>query len=140
MPKRQKDHILTLLEALMAWIILWFLLFPVANLIGDYISKRLGVPSLEGFVVMDAVLSFVLLCSFFLVILLVQKRHPKFVVWFCAVAMFLYWGFESEFFWKGFNPMYPVWFEINMALNDLVAAALTIFLHNRATASKIEPL
>lgn len=129
----QKTHVWTLVVAILALFAIWILLFPVANFIAEYFSALVGVASLEEYIIVDTIVSLVILCAFFSVILLVKTTYARFVVSFCAISMFLYWGFESEFFWKGLNPMYPAWYEINMASNDLVAAALTIFVHSRVT-------
>jgi hypothetical protein len=134
MPNIQKNHILSLVVAVLSVLALWFLLFPVTGVIARYISNSIGVKDLGGYVIVDAVVSFVVLFAFFLLVLFIKKSHAAFVVLFCAVSLFLYWGFESEFFWKGLNPMYPAWYEINMALNDIVAAILAILLHKRITS------
>jgi hypothetical protein len=135
MPKIQKAHVWALVIAFLSIPVLWALLFPVSNLIAEFISVLVGAASMDDFLIVDSVVSFVVLCVFIFVVLLAKKEHARFVVWFCAVSMFLYWGFESEFFWKGLNPMYPAWYEINMALNDVVAAALAIFIQSRITRS-----
>lgn len=133
MPKIQRAHVWAVVVALLSLPVLWVLLFPVSNLIAGFISVWVGAASMGDFLIVDSIVSFVVLCVFFLVVLLAKKNYARFVVWFCAVSMFLFWGFESEFFWRGLNPMYPAWYEINMALNDLVAATLTIFLQSRIT-------
>ena len=133
MPRIQKTHVWSLAAAILSLLALWFLLFPVAGVIAQYLSGLLGVKSIGEYAVVDAAVSFAILAVLFLSVLFVKKRHAVFVVLFCAVAMFLYWGFESEFFWKGLNPMYPAWYEVNMALNDIVAAILAILLHQRIT-------
>lgn len=135
MPCIQKAHIFPFVVAVLSSLVLWYLLFPVTGLIGKYAAAALGIRTLSDYVIVDAVVSFVVLSAFFFVVLFVKKTHATFVVLFCAVSMFLYWGFESEFFWNGLNPMYPAWYEINMALNDIVAAILAIFVHNRITRS-----
>jgi hypothetical protein len=137
MPNIQKAHVWTLVVAILSLFAIWILLFPIANFIAEYFAALVGVASLDEYVIVDTVVSFVILCAFFSVILLVKTTDARFVVSFCAVSMFLYWGFESEFFWKGLNPMYPAWYEINMAFNDLIAAALTIFVQSRITRRSI---
>jgi hypothetical protein len=130
MPKIKKDHIWALVAALLSFLALWFLLYIVSNLISNLFSSFVGT-SLRDCLILDAIISFVFSFTFFFVILIAKKSHARFVVLFCAVSMFFYWGFESKVFWKGFNSTrYPAWYEINMALNDFLTAALTILLHN----------
>lgn len=122
----------TIVVTIISLPILLVLLYPVAAFICQFLGKviRLG---LRGAMIADAFVSFALLCAYFFLVLSIPRISGRFVVLFCAGFMFLFWGVESEFFWRGLNPLYPAWFEINMALNDMAAAFLVIFLKRHMT-------
>ena len=64
---------------------------------------------------------------------LVKNVKRTVVVFSGALFLFVYWGIESEAFWNGLNPMYPAWYEINMAINEIVAAILALLVTKPVT-------
>ena len=132
-PSIKKSRAWTIVAIVLSVPILLILLFPVTASICESLEKAVRLSTQNEYMMMDVIVSFVLLCAFFFGILSIPKLYGKFIVLFCAIFMFLFWGVESEFFWRGLKPLYPAWYEVNMALNDIVAALFMIFLKKRTT-------
>jgi len=113
---------------------IYIAVFPIVEIVKDIISGVGIISSFKERIVADSILTFIFLITYFSLIFRLRPHHAKYICIFCGVAMFLYWGYESSFFWNGFNPMFPVWYEVNMAINDLVAALLVIFWNNSITS------
>jgi len=130
-----KPRAWTIVAVVLSLPVLLTLLFPVAASICQFFGSILQLSSQNQYMIADAAVSFGLLCAFFFAVLSIKRIYGTFVVIFCAVFMFFFWGVESEFFWNGLNPLYPTWYEVNMALNDIVAALLMIFIKKRTTTA-----
>jgi hypothetical protein len=128
-----KSRAWTIVATVLSLPVLLTLLFPVAFFICQFFYKVIQLSSKNQYLIVDAIVSFALLCAFFFALLSITKIYGRFIVVFCAVFMFLFWGVESEFFWKGLNPLYPAWYEVNMAINDIFAALFMIFVKKRTT-------
>lgn len=130
---QSKSVLLTVLITVLSIFFLIILIFPWTNFLTTITLEILNYEGIEQQIIIDAIISFIMLCIFFLCLTLLQKVYVNFIILISAITMFLIWGVESKFFWNGLNPMYPAWFEINMAINDIVAALLVITVKKRIT-------
>jgi hypothetical protein len=137
--QKTRAYLEALVVALWSVTVLWVLVFRVSSLVARAVTDMVGATSQDAFLAADAVVSFVIFGSFFTGVVLVNRTAPRFIVWFCAAWFFVYWGVESEFFWNGLHPMYPAWYEINMATNQLVAAALAVAWHGHRRRAGTAP-
>ncbi len=118
----RKRFWLTVLAIPVTLVILWVGVFELAVLAAIFFSEQLGSGTESTRLLLDALFSFVFMLLTYYVLYLVPGINARAASVVCASAYFLFWGFESGFFFDGLNPMYPAWYEINMALNDFVAA------------------
>lgn len=107
--------------------------FILTNIITTFILDFFNNESIDILMILDAIITFTVLLLTFIVIALIKNTHKVIVVYSGALFMFCYWGIESGAFFFGLNQQYPTWFEINMAINDLAAAALSLFIVKRIT-------
>ncbi len=123
----------TLFLAMVSLLVLFILQYPVANLCTNLLMMTFGITSSNGQLLLDTAISFTFACALYFFILSVHKGHPRGIVLFCALSITLFWGIESGFFIDGLSPLYPAWYEINMGINDLLAAAFCLVLFARVT-------
>ena len=122
------------------------ILFTLLSIVATYISSiyltgilteiiliPISKPAIETIMLVDAILTFSLLLLLFSGLSLVQRVHTNIVILSGAIFMFIFWGIESDAFFNGLNPFFPARFEINMAINDIVAAIIVLFINNRST-------
>jgi hypothetical protein len=124
-----KKAMWTSLATFCSLLTLFIMLYVITPVISRLYVLLFHLKDPTAFLIVDVIISFGIDVAVFLVLLSIERIYSIFVVVFCVVFLFLFWGFESSFFWKGFNPMYPLWYEVNMALNDTVAAIVAIFTH-----------
>lgn len=124
-----KKALWTLLAIFCSLLALYIMLYVITPLISWLFILLFHLKDPTAFFIVDAIISLGIDVGVFLVVLAIERIYGIFVVVFCVVFLFLFWGFESSFFWKGFSSMYPLWYEVNMALNDTVAAIVAIFTH-----------
>jgi hypothetical protein len=124
-----KKAVWTLFAIFCSLLVLFIMLYVITPVISRLFMLQFHLKDLTAFLIVDAIISFGICVTVFLVLLSIERIYSIFVVVFCVVFLFLFWGFESSFFWKGFSSMYPLWYEVNMALNDTVAAIVAIFIY-----------
>jgi hypothetical protein len=126
----------TLLATCCSLLVLFRMLYGIAPVISRLFASLFHLKDLNALLIVDAIISLGIDVGVFLILLSIKRIYGIFVVVFCVILLFLFWGFESSFFWKGFSSMYPLWYEVNMALNDTVAAIVAIFTHTYFFSSR----
>ena len=128
-----QSKLLTIAGLIAAIIFAFLMLFPWTNFLAKIVINSLDPESRNGLFIVDAIISFINLYIFFTALTFFKRIHSTFIIFATAIVLFLYWGIESEFFWNGINPMYPMWYEINMAINDIAAALIVVYLNKHIT-------
>jgi hypothetical protein len=129
----------TILFSLVSIVMAYISAFPIAGVITKIILMFLSSSNMDTLMIVDAVVTFVILLLVFVGLSLVKRVQKAIVVLSGALFMFVFWGIESGAFFNGLNPMYPAWFEINMAINDIVAAVLALLITKRITRKLSSP-
>jgi len=124
-----KKALWTLLAIFCSLLVLFIMLYVITPVISWFLIFLFHLKDPTAFLILDAIISLGIDVGVFLAILSIERIYSIFVVVFCVVFLLLFWGFESSFFWKGFSSMYPLWYEVNMALNDTVGAIVAIFTY-----------
>jgi len=125
----------TVFLTLVAFPVLLFLVFPVANLLTYLFLEVSGNDFENNKFLTDAIVSFAVLTSFYFFLYVFKSVYVNVAVAVLGTLMVVHWALKSAFIYSGFNPDFPFWYSINIALNDLIAAALVIFIKNRITKS-----
>lgn len=126
---RSKSYLWTTISLLCSLFVIFLMLYFFSPISSIMVGKFLHLNSLDALLIIDSIISTGILCMIYIVILFIEKIHGIFVVAFCAIFFFIFWGIESSFFWKGFNPRYPIWYEVEIALNDFFAAFLAVLIY-----------
>jgi len=136
-----KSWVKTALLTLVAFPVLLFITFPLANILTYLFLELFGFNYENNVFFTDAIVSFAVLTGFYFFLYRFKSAYVNIVVAVIGVLMVVHWAVKSAFIYSGFNPDLPFWYSINVALNDLVAAALVIFIKNRITkSSKATPI
>ena len=128
-----KKWYITALLLVIGFPLLLVIIYPLTSVAGEFIGTRMGIESKNWFMLLDAVLSFLFLSLFFNLGYFFRSAHASIVVLVLAVLMAVFWSINSGFIFLEFSSNYPVWYEINVALNDIVAASLVVSIKNRRT-------
>lgn len=128
------DWLKTFLFTILSIVAAFVASIHITGIIANLILMLINDLSLEALMLLDAALSLFVLLLVFYTLSSIKNVHSIVVVMSGAIFMFIYWGFESDAFFNGLNPMFPAWFEINMAINDIVAGVFALFLKNRMTS------
>jgi len=129
----------TLVFSLLSMVAAYISAFILTNIITSFILGFIDNSTMNTFLIVDALTTFTVLVSTFIMMALFKNTHNSIVVYSGALFMFVFWGIESGAFFFGLNPQYPAWFEINMAINDLAAAMLALFIVKRITIKSSSP-
>jgi hypothetical protein len=113
--------------------------FHITGVVTKLILMLLSNPTMDTLMIVDAIVTFVILLLVFSGLSLVKRIQNVLVVLSGALFMFTFWGIESGAFFNGLNPMYPAWFEINMAINDIIAAIFALLITKRITSKSSSP-
>jgi len=126
-----KKVLFSALLIFLSYFLLVFLVFDIEGTITSTVMSLLGTTLESTRMVIDAVVSFILLLSYFSLLMLFKSIHYPSVVLITGFLMFLHWGFDVDFLIDGACPYHPVWFETNMALNDIIVAILCVVAYKR---------
>ncbi len=136
-----KSWVKTALLTLVAFPVLLFITFPLANILTYLFLELFGFNFENNMFLTDAIVSFSVLTAFYFFLYVFKSAYVNIVVAALGALMAVHWAVKSAFIYSGFNPDFPFWYSINIALNDLVAAALVIFIKNHITKiSKATPI
>ena len=137
-PERLIKLILTGIALISSVIFLIILVFPWVGILTSVVSGLLGITQQEYYIIVDAILTFLVVFLYFFFITLITRIHSYFVIVFSAISMFLIWGWDSGFFGGEISRKFPMWYEIKMATNDLIAALVVVIIHKHIS-KKIQP-
>ncbi|THB69010.1 MAG: hypothetical protein D6B27_01320 [Gammaproteobacteria bacterium] len=130
--KITKSIPVTIIFSIIAPIMLYLIVYyPVGIIIRKVIHPN---NASLGFII-DSVATFLVLFIYFYLLSRIKIIYPVIVILCCATGLTGYWLIQSQLHKYGFNRAgYPVWYAVNIAVNDFVAAFLiiiVIWLKNR---------
>ncbi len=130
-PNENRSWVKTIAVTLVAFPVLLFLLFDVANVITYLFIDAFEISLKPGEYLTDAIVSFAILVAFYFLIYVFKSVHANIIVVSLVIMMAVHWGIASGFIYTGFHSSTSIWYQVNVALNDLLAAVLVIFIKNR---------
>lgn len=97
---KSKSYLWTAIALLCSLLIIFLMVYFFSPLSSILVGKILHLKELDTLLIIDSIISTGILCLLYIILLNIEKIHGVFVVVFCAIIFFIFWGVESSFFGK----------------------------------------